>query len=216
MLPVDDAKPEAIDRLTKLADTQAVVKDLLKLSKDRQAARRTSYTPTFKPGDLVYLSTKGLNIHSQNCHKLKDRFIGPYKVLHTVGKTSYKLQLPQGFRLHPVFHIDVLKPAEFDTPLRVLPVDAVDDDTDYVVDRIVEVKLDKWPRRRGLYVLFKTYYSRYDLPEWSLLELLDDKKALDRFLKTDDWKVFSRGKSYKEFVKRYPTRRDVQLSNDTH
>ena len=109
-----------------------------------------------------------------------------------------------------MFHIDVLKPAESDTPLRVLPADAADDDTDYVVDIIVEVKLDKWPRRRGLYVLFKTYYSGYDLPEWSLLELLDDTKALDRFLKTDDWKVFSRGKSYKEFVKRYPRRAVIE------
>ena len=33
--------------------------------------------------------------------------------------------------------------------------------------------------------------------------VLDDTKALDRFVKTDDSKVFSRGKSYNEFVKRY-------------
>ena len=45
------------------------------------------------------------------------------------------MQLPTGFRLHPVFHVDNLKPAESTTPLRVLPVDAVDDDTDYLVDR---------------------------------------------------------------------------------
>ena len=87
--------------------------------------------------------------------------------------------------------------------MRVLPVDAVDDDTDYLVDRIVVVKLDKLPGRRGRYVLFKTYYTGYDHPEWSLLELLDDTQALDRFLETDDWKVFSRGNDYKEFIKKY-------------
>ena len=54
MLPIDDAEPEAIDRLTKLADTQVVVKELLKLSKDRQTARRTSYTPTFKVIWYIY------------------------------------------------------------------------------------------------------------------------------------------------------------------
>ena len=43
MLPVDDDEPEAIHRLTKLADTQAVVKELLKLSKDRQAARMEDF-----------------------------------------------------------------------------------------------------------------------------------------------------------------------------
>ena len=92
MLPLDDAEPAAADRLTKIAYTQAVVKELLKLSKERQAARRTSYTPSFEPGDKVYLSTKGLNIKSHACHKLKDRFIGPYQVLKVVGKTSYQLQ----------------------------------------------------------------------------------------------------------------------------
>ena len=100
-----------------------------------------------------------------------------------------------------------LKPAESDTPLRILPVDAVNDDTDYGVDRIiVEVKLDKWPKRRGLYVLFKTYYTGYDVPEWSLLELLDDTIALDKFSTTNDWHVFSQGKAYKEFCKKYPRR----------
>jgi hypothetical protein len=141
---------------------------------------------------------------------LKDRFIGPYKVLQTVGKTSYKLQLPKGFRLHPVFHVDVLKPAESDTPLRVLPVDAVDDDTDYGIEKITEVKLDSWPRRRGLYVLFKTYYKGYDHPEWSLLELLDDTVALDNFLRTSDWRTFSNGTAYEEFIHKYPRRAVIE------
>jgi Integrase core domain. len=120
MLPaITDSDSAADERLIKLADTQAVVKELLRLSKDRQAARRSTPTPVFQPGSMVYLSTKGLNIRSQNCQKLKDRFIGPYKVLQTVGKTSYKLQLPKGFRLHPVFHVDNLKPAKSDSPLRI-------------------------------------------------------------------------------------------------
>ena len=211
MLPaITDSDSAADERLIKLADTQAVVKELLRLSKDRQAARRSTPTPVFQPGSMVYLSTKGLNIRSQNCQKLKDRFIGPYKVLQTVGKTSYKLQLPKGFRLHPVFHVDNLKPANSDSPLRILHVDAVNDDTDYQIDRITEVKLDNWPNRRGLYVLFKTYYTGYDHPEWSLLELLNDTQALDRFLKTNDWAVFSSGTSYKEFVNKYPRRAVIE------
>ena len=64
--------------------------------------------------------------------------------------------------------------AALSTPLKVLPFHAVDDDTYYLVDIIVEVKLDKWHGRRGRYVLFKIYYIGYDHPEWSLLELLDD------------------------------------------
>ena len=64
MMPLVGADSVADERLKQLiADTQAVVKELLQLSKDRQAAKRTSYTPR----DLVFLSTKGLNIRSQNC-----------------------------------------------------------------------------------------------------------------------------------------------------
>ena len=80
-MPLTGADKTAADRLQQIADTQAVVKELLRLSKDRLAARRTTFTPTFQPGDLVHLSTKGLNIKSQSCQKLKDGFLGPYKVL---------------------------------------------------------------------------------------------------------------------------------------
>ena len=79
-----------------------------------------------------------------------------------------------------------------------------------LVEKITEVKLDTWPRRRGLYVLFKTYYTGFDLPEWSLLELLDDTAALDVFLQTPAWQDFAKGKPYQDFCKKYP-RRIVQV-----
>ena len=41
MVPFDDIEPAAVDRITKPADTQAVVKERLKLSTDREAAWRT-------------------------------------------------------------------------------------------------------------------------------------------------------------------------------
>ena len=44
MVPFDDIEPAPVDRLTKLADTQAAVKERLELSTDREAAWRT-YLP---------------------------------------------------------------------------------------------------------------------------------------------------------------------------
>ena len=206
MLDLKDMPAAAADRLQQIYDTQMVVKELLRLSKERQALETSSQTIEFQPGDLVYLSTRGLRIKSQSCKKLMDRRLGPYKILEKVGNRSYRLQLEQGSRLHPVFHVDVLSKAMSNKPLRPQPVDAVDDGLEYDVEKITDVKLDVWPRRRGPQVQFLTHYVGYEDPEWSLLELLDDTVALDNFLKTDHWASFTATDEYKNFCSKYPQR----------
>ena len=206
MMSLDDIPVSAADRLQNIADTQMVVRELLKLSKDRQSASSTTSFPEFAVNDLVYLSTKGLRIKSQRCKKLMDRRLGPFKVLERIGRRSYRLQLHRGSRLHPVFHVDVLSPASTSTPLRPHIVDAVDDEVEYEVARITDVKLDSWPRRRGRYVLFLTHYVGYDRPEWSLYSLLDDTAALDDFLKSDRWAMFAASEEYRKFCADFPRR----------
>ncbi len=67
LLPLSGATAEAAVRFTMIADIKDVVYELIKLSKERMAAKSTMFAPIFQPGDYFYLSTKGLHIRS---HKL--------------------------------------------------------------------------------------------------------------------------------------------------
>ena len=62
----------------------------------------------YKVGDLVLLSTRNLKMKGTPS-KLQKRFVGPFKVLETIGEQAYRLALPEEWRIHPVFHISLLR-----------------------------------------------------------------------------------------------------------
>ncbi|XP_073298458.1 uncharacterized protein [Primulina huaijiensis] len=41
--------------------------------------------------------------------KLSKRYYGPFKIIKRVGVVAYKLELPPTVKIHPIFHISVLK-----------------------------------------------------------------------------------------------------------
>jgi hypothetical protein len=168
------ATADAADKLTLIADIRDIVNQLLKLYKERIATRSTRTAPIFQPGDLVYLSTKGLRIHSHKCKHLRDQKLGPYKDISKVGINSYTFLLPKGCRLHPVFHCDLLSHATSSTSLRPHQAEIEGDHEKHTVDFISDVKIDNWPRRRGPYLQFFTHFVSFDILEWMLLEHVDD------------------------------------------
>lgn len=63
---------------------------------------------SFVEGQLVLLSTKNIKTNRPS-KKLDNRWIGPFTIENKIGEQSYRLKLPKHYKIHPVFHVQVLK-----------------------------------------------------------------------------------------------------------
>ncbi|KAL0183468.1 hypothetical protein M9458_022843, partial [Cirrhinus mrigala] len=75
-----------------------------------QADRLRRPSPTYTPGQWVWLSSRDLRLRLP-CRKLSPRYVGPFKILRQITPVSYRLAPPANYRISPTFHVSLLKPA---------------------------------------------------------------------------------------------------------
>ena len=66
---------------------------------------------TFDEGDHVFLRVleKLQSLSMGKVPKLSPRYYGPFTILKHIGNVAYKLALPKGSFMHPVFHVSCLR-----------------------------------------------------------------------------------------------------------
>ena len=71
--------------------------------------RRKKESPIFEIGEKVLLSAANLRLHIPS-RKLGPRYIGPFKIKRKINDVAFELDLPSSYKIHPVFHVSLLKP----------------------------------------------------------------------------------------------------------
>jgi len=153
----------------------------------KAANTRRAEEPTIAKGDLVYLSTKNLNLPKGRARKLCPKYIGPYKVLDAnPANSTYKLELPvalQERRIFPTFHVSLLRPyhasndAMFPNRTHPEPYDfGVEDDQEWFVEDILG---HRWTKDNKL-----EYEIRWSLGDttWEPHANCKELEALERYL----------------------------------
>lgn len=73
---------------------------------------------TFQPKDLVLIKLQPYQqatVHKRVSQKLAPRFFGPFTIIKRIREVAYLLDLPSSSRIHPIFHVSLLRPYFGDT-----------------------------------------------------------------------------------------------------
>lgn len=79
----------------------------MKTQADKHRSERS-----FEVGEFVFLKLQSYlqsSVAPRANHKLAYKFYGPYQILARVGEVAYELALPASRKVHPVFHVSLLK-----------------------------------------------------------------------------------------------------------
>lgn len=146
-LPIATPIPAVNERLSLLQETRSKLLETLKVAQEaykKASDRRRRAVPSFRVGDKVWLSAKNLKTQVPSV-KLGPKYLGPFQILAQVNAVTFRLKLPDSMRIHPVFHVSLLKPFhENSFPGRVLPPPppvVVEGEEEFIVEGIIDSRI---------------------------------------------------------------------------
>ena len=157
------AVPSAAQFADRISNGIATAKHCMEAAQQRQKRYYDQHRRdvTFELGTDVLLSTKNIHMRAptgrKSTPKLLPKWIGPFKVLEKVGESNlaYKLELPSTLKIHPVFHVSLLK--EYLSDGRVQPPSPliIEGEAYFMIERILDHRVSKRGRQTRLEYLIK-------------------------------------------------------------
>jgi hypothetical protein len=122
--------------------------------------RRKRTAPMFQTGDQVWLDGRNIKTFHPTA-KLAPKRHGPFPIVRVLSPINYELRLPVQWKLHPVFHVDLLTPyretefhgANYDKP----PPDLINGEEEYKVERIMASRRFGQGRKLQYLIKWKGY-----------------------------------------------------------
>jgi hypothetical protein len=110
---------------------------------------------------MILLSTKNIRLLDPGKNKLLPKWLGPFRVIEKVGPVAYRLDLPPTMKIHPVFHVSLLKPYRSDGAVQPPQVVNLPDTVDDTLVYEVEALLDHRDKRTRSRVLTREYLVKW-------------------------------------------------------
>ncbi len=144
--PTNTTMPGLTTRLTDFKEARSKARD--NMTKAQQKWVKTSCKEEPEEGDLVWLEGTHIHMHHPT-YKLQKKRYGPFLVKEKLSGVTYKLKIPVKWKIHPVFHIDLLTKYQeiemhgenYSPP----PPDIIEGEEEQEVEQVV----NKWVTKRG-------------------------------------------------------------------
>ena len=136
----------------------------------------------FQKDDLVWL--EGCNLKTdQPTSKLAAKRYGPFVVAQVLSPVTYQLTLPDQWKIHPVFHVDLLTPYKETTfhsnNYTRPPPDLINNEEEYEVEKILDSRV-RGRKRQIQYLVKWVGYPDSD-NQWLNVDQLTADEAIREF-----------------------------------
>ncbi len=152
--------PSADRRMEDLMIKRQHAQDSIKHAQQLMAKRGNSKFTPYQQGAMVWL--EGVNLQTlYPTSKLAPKRYGPFPIKRVLSEVTYKLELPSQWKIHPVFHANLLTPYK-EMALHGInytqpPPDLIEGEAKYEVEQILDMQRKGQGRKIQYYIKWKGF-----------------------------------------------------------